>query len=83
MKMEEHWRLECDERFVEDGELIFFVTTRSKRYWDCFANKQITHQGMLGNVHQKLRLLEMLDPKTVAHFQNGLLGKGSYIPPQY
>ena len=41
-----------------------------------------THQYVIGDVHQKLCLLEVLNPKAITHFLNGLLRKWRDIPPQ-
>ena len=41
-----------------------------------------THQYVIGDVHKKLCLLKVLNPKAITHFLNGLLRKWSDIPPQ-
>ena len=37
---------------------------------------------MVCNIHQKFRLLKMLNPKTITHFQNSLLCKWGDVPAQ-
>ena len=42
-----------------------------------------TYQSMIRNIHQKLRLLKMLNPETITHLQNSLLCKWRDISPQH
>ena len=38
---------------------------------------------MLGNVHQELRLLKVLDSERIGHLRHGLLGERRYVSAQH